>query len=119
MRIITVFASIGPFNVGSSGLCAERRLIKRLQLYASRHGISRNMLSLWFYRKYGRIEVQRHLADGTPACSLPCVCCAKRLGRFSLRWTARAWDGSQVLDSSPDKPIAQATRAQKGNLGFK
>ena len=97
MRSATVCASAGTLSVHNAGLCAERRLIKRIKIIAIRKGVGLHGLSAWFYRVFGRIKVTRALADGSSACSMPCVCCAKALKHYKSS-LVRAQVGSDAVE---------------------
>lgn len=110
MRTATVVASAGALSACNAGVCAERRLIKRIKLIAIRKGVGLHGLSAWFHRVFGRIKVTRALADGTSACSMPCVCCAKALKQYKLKWEATLWSGQTCRNDDPRVPKPTPTR---------
>jgi hypothetical protein len=119
VRLIAVKASAGNLSAENAGVCAERRLIKRIRMVALKKGVSFHSISTWFYRTFGRIKVTRCLADGTYGCSMPCVCCAKALGRYNLRWEATSLCGTVCKDNDPLRPKAKPTRSMATILNWK
>lgn len=99
-------------------MCAERRLIKALNLEARRQGVHPACLAHWIHRKFGDFVVRRMRRDGGHGISIPCVICRKALERYSIQW--RAHIGSVwVRSTDPDPPKSKPTNKQKHKLGFK
>lgn len=91
--------------------CAERKLIKDLQVEASRQGVHPSCMAWWIHRKYGDLVVVRVLFDGNMGTSLPCVVCRKVLDRMSIQW--RAHIGTRWFKSTdPDVPNSRPTNKQ-------
>ena len=84
--------------------CAERAFLAAWLRRAARHGVKTCAAVAWVRRKVGNsVTVARFQADGTRACSAPCVLCSRELERFGLR----AWyvDGDGRLTVGlPDAP---------------
>lgn len=107
----------GPSVGNDCHCCAERKLIRSLQLQASRQGVGPARFSAWIHRKYGDFIVTRVRVDGGHGTSLPCVICRKALERYSIQW--RAHIGSQwVKSTDPDVPPSRSTTKQRIKLGF-
>jgi len=119
MRCVTVNASAGNLCVQNAGTCAERRLIRRIKLIAARKGVCRQALSAWFSRTFGRVQVTRFLADGTAACCLPCVCCAKAMDRLQVKWEATLPTGERCRSTDPTLPRPQPTRSMMAHFKWR
>lgn len=97
--------------------CAERNLLRKLILEASRQGVHSACIARWIHRKYGDFIVVRELDDGSLGTSLPCVVCRKTLDRLSVQW--RAHIGSKwVRSTDPDVPESRPTHKQKCEWKF-
>ena len=97
--------------------CAERNLLRKLVLEASRQGVHSSCFSRWIHRKYGDFIVRRDLHGGGLGTSLPCVVCRKVLDRMSIQW--RAHIGNQwVRSTDPDVPKSKPTHKQSQEWKF-
>jgi hypothetical protein len=111
-------AQLGPLDIPCSGMCAERRLIRRLMLLATRRGVASYRLATWTRRCLGAVFVSRRVKDGALACALPCVMCEKAMCRLGLSWKATLGpDGSTCKNDDPDRPKCKPTHSQLNRWG--
>ena len=104
-----------PYVTNDCICCAERKMLKKLELQASREGIRRDKFATWVHRKYGDMVVWRNLADGSPGLSLPCVICRKAIESKGIQWRAHlgpTWYTHQTA------PKSRPTHKQITMLGF-
>lgn len=92
--------------------CAERRHIERLIHIANKKGVPSHNVIRWIRRYEGEFKVNRYLANGEQATSLPCVRCRKALEKYHIKWTAY-FDGKWVKWDDEDLPESRPTERQK------
>jgi hypothetical protein len=107
---VVVYAELGLLCVPSGSQCAERRLMKRLLLLASRKGIAPHNIVAWARRVYGEMEIRRPRADGTLGVSLPCVRCTHALNQMPLKWRATSDYNGGVCTDREARPPPKPTR---------
>ena len=104
-----------PYVTNDCICCAERKMIHKLQLQATREGVRRQNFATWLHRKYGDMVVWRNLSDGSPGLSLPRVLCRKALERLSIQW--RAHLGTE-WHTHANAPKSRPTHKPVTLLGF-
>jgi hypothetical protein len=104
-----------PYVTNDCICCAERKMIKKLELQASREGIRRDKFATWVHRKYGDMVVWRNLADGSPGLSLPCVICRKAIESKGIQWRAHLGHTWYTQETAPK---SRPTHKQMTMLGF-
>jgi hypothetical protein len=93
MRTVFAATQAGLVVTNNVRTCAERRLLERLVHVARVRGVTAHRVILFVRRTVGRLTIRRTTADGSVACSLPCIYCRRQLEAFHLRWSAHSHDG--------------------------
>lgn len=95
-------------------LCAERRLVVAALRRASQLGVPRWRVGAWVASKLKTIHVDRHLADGTRGCSLPCRYCRRALDVFDPKVVCGDMNGDAVCGRCRDfPPTTKETRGRR------
>lgn len=117
---VVVYAYLGKFVVPSGTTCAERRMIRKIKLEASRRGVAGHAMVAWARRKFGFMSIERPRADGSPGVSLPCICCTQALQKFTLRWVAHSdYNGNTITDADERPTPPKPTRGLQASLRWR
>jgi hypothetical protein len=108
----------GPTVINDCHCCAERKMLKTLEMKCIRQGVHFSKIPHWIHRKYGDFVIERVLYGGEYGTSIPCVICRKALERFCVQWRAHIGD-MWFKSTDPEVPRSSSNTKTKIKVKFR